>query len=120
MKSFILIAIAAFALSGCANQFDAGNEAFARGELDNGTLSFADAAVALKSRVGSAAQSAEGNSELQRLTANDVDTQRASAFGVSLDEEAAQLIRFQQSYQAAAQIIRVSNEIFDTLISVAR
>jgi flagellar hook-associated protein 1 FlgK len=54
------------------------------------------------------------------LTANDVDTQRASAFGVSLDEEAAQLIRFQQSYQAAAQIIRVSNEIFDTLISVAR
>jgi flagellar hook-associated protein 1 FlgK len=95
-------------------------EAFARGELDNGTLSFADAAVALKTRVGSAAQSAEGNSELQRLTANDVDTQRASAFGVSLDEEAAQLIRFQQSYQAAAQIIRVSNEIFDTLISVAR
>jgi flagellar hook-associated protein 1 FlgK len=95
-------------------------ETFGRGELDNGTLSFADAAVALKTRVGSASQSAEGNSELQRLTANDVDTQRASAFGVSLDEEAAQLIRFQQSYQAAAQIIRVSNEIFDTLISVAR
>lgn len=95
-------------------------EAFARGELDGGSLSFSDAAVALKTRVGSATQSADSNSELQRLTANDVNAQRASAFGVSLDEEAAQLIRFQQSYQAAAQIIRVSNEIFDTLIGVAR
>jgi flagellar hook-associated protein 1 len=95
-------------------------EAFSRGELDRGGLSFSDAAIALKTRVGSAAQSAESNGELQRLTANDVSAQRASSFGVSLDEEAAQLIRFQQSYQAAAQIIRVSNELFDTLIGVAR
>lgn len=95
-------------------------EAFARGELDGGALSLSDAAVALKTRVGSASQNAASNSELQRLTANDVNAQRASAFGVSLDEEAAQLIRFQQSYQAAAQIIRISNEIFDTLIGVAR
>ncbi len=95
-------------------------EAFSRGELDRGGLSFSDAAIALKTRVGSAAQSAESNGELQRLTANDVSAQRASSSGVSLDEEAAQLIRFQQSYQAAAQIIRVSNELFDTLIGVAR
>ena len=40
MKSFILIAIAAFALSGCANQFDAGNEAFARGDWKKAIFHF--------------------------------------------------------------------------------
>lgn len=37
--------------------------------------------------------------------------------GVNLDEEAAKLIKFQQSYQAAARIISTSNIIFDTLIA---
>ena len=37
--------------------------------------------------------------------------------GVNLDEEAAKLIKFQQSYQAAARIITTSNVIFDTLIA---
>ncbi len=37
--------------------------------------------------------------------------------GVNLDEEAAKLIRFQQSYQAAARIISTSSVIFDTLIA---
>ena len=37
--------------------------------------------------------------------------------GVNLDEEAAKLIKFQQSYQAAARIISTSSIIFDTLIA---
>ncbi len=37
--------------------------------------------------------------------------------GVNLDEEAAQLIKYQQSYQAASQIIVVSNTIFQSLIN---
>ena len=39
--------------------------------------------------------------------------------GVNLDEEAANLIRFQQSYAAAAKIISTSQTIFDTLLSAA-
>lgn len=40
-----------------------------------------------------------------------------SVSGVNLDEEAANLIKFQQAYQAASQIITVSNTVFNTLIN---
>jgi len=43
-----------------------------------------------------------------------------SISGVNLDEEAANLIKFQQAYQAAAQVITVSNTLFDSLIGAVR
>ena len=46
--------------------------------------------------------------------------QRESISGVSLDEEAANLLRFQQAYEAAAQIIATSQSIFQTLLSAVR
>lgn len=45
---------------------------------------------------------------------------KESISGVNLDEEAADLIRFQQSYAAAAKIIATSQTIFDTLLQAAR
>lgn len=51
-------------------------------------------------------------------------TQSTDAFssvsGVSMDEEASNLIRFQQSYAASAQVITTAKEVFDTLLSAAR
>ena len=44
---------------------------------------------------------------------------RASRSGVNLDEEAARLIQFQQSYQAAAKVLQVAQQVFDTLLSTA-
>ena len=44
---------------------------------------------------------------------------REAAVGVNLDEEAADLIRFQQAYQAAAQVIQISQRMFDTLIQAS-
>jgi len=38
--------------------------------------------------------------------------------GVSLDEEAAELIRFQQAYQASAQIIQVASKLFDSILTI--
>ncbi|MFC3912138.1 flagellar hook-associated protein FlgK [Pseudaeromonas sharmana] len=43
-----------------------------------------------------------------------------SEAGVSLDEEAANLIRFQQAYAASAQIITAARAVFDSLLSAAR
>lgn len=43
-----------------------------------------------------------------------------SLSGVSLDEEASNLVRFQQTYAAAARIISTSQTIFDTLLAAAR
>jgi flagellar hook-associated protein 1 FlgK len=44
----------------------------------------------------------------------------SSATGVNLDEEAAKLIQFQQSYQAAAKVLQVAQSLFDTLLQTAR
>ncbi|MGL5334432.1 MAG: flagellar basal body rod C-terminal domain-containing protein, partial [Aeromonas veronii] len=43
-----------------------------------------------------------------------------SVSGVNLEEEAANLIRFQQSYAASAQIVSTAKTIFDTLLSSVR
>ncbi len=40
--------------------------------------------------------------------------------GVNLDEEAANLIKYQQAYQAAAQMISVASSLFDTLLAATR
>ena len=45
---------------------------------------------------------------------------RDAISGVNLDEEAANLMRYQQAYQAAAQLIRVASTLFDTLLGAAR
>ena len=38
--------------------------------------------------------------------------------GVNLDKEAADLIRFQQAYQASAQVMQVATKLFDTVLQV--
>ncbi|MGB0669170.1 MAG: flagellar basal body rod C-terminal domain-containing protein [Porticoccaceae bacterium] len=41
-----------------------------------------------------------------------------SVSGVNLDEEAANLLRFQQAYQASAQIIQMSSKLFDSILGI--
>jgi flagellar hook-associated protein FlgK len=43
---------------------------------------------------------------------------RDEVSGVSLDQEAADLIRFQQAYQAAAKILQVASQLFDSVLAV--
>lgn len=63
-------------------------------------------------------------SEIQLMAQENVHqqimTQRESISGVSLDEEAANLVRFQQAYEAAAQIISTSQSMFQTLLGAVR
>jgi flagellar hook-associated protein 1 FlgK len=44
-----------------------------------------------------------------------LNTQRESISGVSLDEEMINLIKFQQAYAASARMITVIEEMFDVL-----
>jgi len=57
---------------------------------------------------------------VQRLAYEDSVKQRQSVSGVNLDEEAANLLRYQQAYQASAQVIRTANEVFNMLIGITR
>lgn len=70
--------------------------------------------------VGSFVRSAEVNFESQQASYNFIFERRESISGVSLDEEAANLMRFQQAYQAAAQIMQASQTMFQTLLGVVR
>ncbi len=70
--------------------------------------------------VGTRTSSAESDYAAQKALLDFNQESHASVSGVNLDEEAANLIRFQQAYQAAAQVISVSNTLFDTLISAVR
>jgi flagellar hook-associated protein 1 FlgK len=45
---------------------------------------------------------------------------RESQSGVNLDEEAANLLKYQQMYQASARAISIGQSIFDELLNVAR
>ena len=70
--------------------------------------------------LGTVTQQAQNDSSAQKAV-NSSDTQDLSnVSGVNLDEEAANMLRFQQAYQAAAQLISVANTLFQTLISAAK
>ena len=68
---------------------------------------------------GSRAQLAELGREAMLVVRDQARASRESAVGVNLDEEAANLIRFQQAYQAAAQVIQMSQRLFETLIQAS-
>ena len=66
--------------------------------------------------------SSQANSSLsaQQIIYDDSVASMDSLSGVNLDEEAANMLRYQQAYQAAAQMIRVTQTIFDTLLEATR
>jgi flagellar hook-associated protein 1 FlgK len=43
---------------------------------------------------------------------------RDSVSGVNLDEEASNLLRYQQAYQASGKVMQVASELFDVLLSL--
>lgn len=49
-----------------------------------------------------------------------VETIRERVSGVSLDEETANMVRFQHAYDAAAKVMATANEMFDTVLSIKR
>ncbi len=85
-----------------------------------GTASFGDGYGLVVSEVGVKTNSAKIAQAAQETLLNSAKGAWADVSGVNLDEEAANLIKFQQSYQAAAQLINVSNTLFDALIGSVR
>ena len=69
--------------------------------------------------VGVRVQSGTTASEISDSVATQNELARSGMSGVNLDEEAARLIQYQQSYQAAAKVLQVAQSLFDTLLSVA-
>jgi len=86
----------------------------------NETATFQEAYGQLVSEVGSKTRHAEVNSTATDALLERHEMSLSSVNGVNLDEEAANLIRYQQAYQASAQVIAVANTLFDTLLGAVR
>ncbi len=86
----------------------------------NQTRTLHDSFSSLVGRVGEKAAFAEVSLEAAEAMKTQSETWFDSTSGVSLDEEAANLVRYQQSYAAAARILTTAQELFDTILQSAR
>ncbi|MDH1211031.1 flagellar hook-associated protein FlgK [Pseudomonas chengduensis] len=83
-------------------------------------VSFSDGYGDLVERVGTLTAQARLDGEATTAILKQATDNRDSLSGVNLDEEAANLIKFEQYYNASAQIIQVARSLFDTLINTFR
>ena len=69
--------------------------------------------------IGVRVQGATAAADISAAVQKDADSALESKVGVNLDEEAARLIQFQQSYQAAAKVLQIAQSVFQTLLETA-
>ena len=86
--------------------------------LAGGTATYYEAYGEMVGEIGTQTRKIEITKDAQEILLNQSIEARASKSGVNLDEEAANLVKFQQAYQAVAQMISIADELFKTLISV--
>lgn len=84
-----------------------------------GGVTVTDGYAAALADIGVRVQGASASSDISAAMARQTEIARSSESGVNLDEEAARLIQFQQSYQAAAKILQIAQSVFATLLETA-
>ena len=92
----------------------------ASGVLDGGLTGITTGLSQLTARAGGQARHAGLSLEAQQTIHDQIGAERDSLSGVNLDEEAANMLRFQQAYQAAAQVMATADTLFQTLLAAVR
>lgn len=82
----------------------------------NTGATYSDAYSSLVERVGSLTAQVRVNADASETVLTQALNNRDSLSAVSMDEEAANLVQFQQYYNANAQVIKIAQSLFDTLI----
>ena len=83
-----------------------------------GGTTFNGAYGQLVSQVGNKASELQITSDAQASLAAAAEKAQNAVSGVNLDEEASNLIRYQQAYQAAGKVISIANTLFDTILNL--
>ncbi|HTF99164.1 MAG TPA: flagellar hook-associated protein FlgK [Nitrospirota bacterium] len=83
-----------------------------------GGSTFSDYYNGIVAAVGASRQATADVLTFDTNVLNQMQMQRDSVSGVSLDDEAANLIRFQRAYQAGAQVIKVADELLQTILNL--
>jgi flagellar hook-associated protein 1 FlgK len=90
------------------------------GRAGTSTQTLAEYYNSIVTDVGSDVSTAQYNYKYQRALADALDEQQSELTGVNLDEELTNLIKFQHSYTAAAKLISLADELFDTVMGLVR
>ena len=89
-------------------------------QRDASGVTFNEAYASLVADVGNRVQGGREMASVSAAMHDEATSRLASASGVNLDEEAADLLRFQQAYQASAKVIQASQTLFDALMAATR
>jgi flagellar hook-associated protein 1 FlgK len=87
--------------------------------MEGGRATYQGSYASLVSGVGSVTRQIKVSGEAQQALLKQNELARSSVSGVNLDEEAANLIRYQQAYQASARSLDIASKLFDTLLSIS-
>lgn len=90
-----------------------------RDTMSGKTASFQESYAQLVSENGNRTRQAQIGGEAQQALLKQAQESRDSLSGVNLDEEAANLIRYQQAYQASAKALQIATSLFDTILDLA-
>jgi flagellar hook-associated protein 1 FlgK len=94
--------------------------ALASAHLVGGTTTLAGALGEIVADVGSRMHEVSIESDAQAALLQQAERAMLSVSGVNLDEEAANLQRYQQAYQAAGEVMRIAGSLFDTILGITR
>ena len=68
--------------------------------------------------VGVLSLTAQDSSKFEQTLMNELNTRRESLSGVNLDEEAANLIRYQKAFEAAARLIQITDQLAEEILKL--
>lgn len=86
--------------------------------LDAGTSTFSQAYGAMIAEVGTQTSQIQINRDAENVLLDNAIGRREETSGVNLDEEAADLIRYQQAYTAVTRVIQTARTIFQSILDV--
>jgi flagellar hook-associated protein 1 FlgK len=89
-----------------------------RNIFNNGSATIQSSYAQLVSTVGNKTREVQVNGEAAEALLTQAKATAADVSGVNLDEEATNLIKYQQAYQAAGKVMQIAGTIFDTLLSI--
>ncbi len=108
----------ALALAALRDERFVGKTVLSSGEEVAGSTATDAYAMAL-SDIGVRVQTATAAATISGAVSAQAEASRSQISGVNLDEEAARLIQYQQSYQAAAKVLQIAQSVFETLLQTA-
>jgi flagellar hook-associated protein 1 FlgK len=88
--------------------------------MNGGTTTYQGAYSQLVSQIGNKTRELDATSSAAGKLLSEARLSLESEAGVNLDEEATNLLRYQQAYQAAGKVMQIASQMFDVLLSLGR